>query len=51
VDSPVNRSGGKKHFAQLLNVLEFNDVKHPAEPPAPEPNVFDSIMAVGKMKE
>jgi hypothetical protein len=42
---------GKKHFPQLLNVHEFNDVKQTAEPPAPEPSVFDSVMAVGKMKE
>jgi hypothetical protein len=41
----------KKTLPQLLNAREFNDIKQTAEPPAPEPSVFDSVMAVGKMKE
>lgn len=34
-----------------MNVHEFHDTKHRAGPLAPEPSVFDSVVAVGKMKE
>ena len=34
----------------LIRRLKVNDIKQIAEPPAPEPSVFDSVMAVGKMK-
>jgi hypothetical protein len=41
----------QRHFAQLLNVHEFNDIKQMDEPPVPEINVFDGVMAGGKIKE
>jgi hypothetical protein len=36
----------ERHFPQLLNVHEFNDIKQMDEPPVP-----DGVMAGGKMKE
>jgi hypothetical protein len=50
-DSPSKLIRWKKYFPQLLNVREFSDIKHTAEPPASEPSVFDSVMAVGVIKE
>jgi len=44
----------RKHFSQLLNLHEFNDVRqtamHTAEPLAPEPSACDFVIATEKIK-
>jgi len=44
----------RKHFSELLNVHEVNDVRqteiHTAEPLVPEPRAFEFEMAIGKLK-
>ena len=40
----------RKHFSQLLNVGEVNDVRHTAEPLVPEPSTFEVELALEKLK-
>jgi hypothetical protein len=42
----------RKHFSQLLNVHEFNDITqteiHTAEPPVPDPSALEFKIAIEK---
>ena len=44
----------RKHFCELLNVHEVNDVRqieiHTAEPLVPEPRAFEVVMVIEKLK-
>jgi len=40
----------RKHFSQLFNVNEDNDIRHTAEPLMPEQSDFEFEMAIGNLK-
>jgi len=44
----------RKHFSQLLNINEVNDIRateiHTAKPPVPDPSSINVELAIGKLR-